>query len=207
MDRYKFDKARLQKYLPQLRACAGLSIEELATKVGLTKQFISYLENHLDKPMKKLHYLGIRLVFNEEICKNPENINLRDCYDMVFSDPIFFKDNKERVEYAIYQAVEDTKKHVKLERKLNKKRGKNLVCKAGATSATLAIGGVAAAVFPMMFSAALIPLGIGVAAALKKKNNADGKDNSSNANKIPERPSQSIIHAAWLSDIIESQDE
>lgn len=102
MTRYEKDKERLQKYLPQLRGCAGLSADALAQKVGITKQAISFMEKHPEKPMTKMQYICIRSVFDEEYHKNPDNLNLRDCYDLVFSDPDFYEENLIRIEYAMH---------------------------------------------------------------------------------------------------------
>ena len=66
MSQYEKDKERLQLYMAQLRGCAGLSAEALANKVGLTKQAISYMETHPEKPMTKMQYICIRAVFDEE---------------------------------------------------------------------------------------------------------------------------------------------
>lgn len=159
-NRYSFDRRRLQKYLPQLRACAGFSAEVLAQKVGVTKQAISLMEKHIDKPITKMQYICIRAVFDNEILKNPDNLNLRDCYDLVFSDPAFYRENISRIEYAIYQTVEDTKKQKKKNRMDAKKdavgSGNLDVLKlVGTTIATVAVGGVAAATFPMFFSPVL----------------------------------------------------
>ena len=203
MNRYLLDKERLQKYLPQLRACAGFSVEVLAAKVGLTKQAISFMENHLDKSLTKLQYLGIRSVFDEEIYNHQDNINLRDCYDLVFSDPNFYKENKDRIEYAIYQAVEDTKRQIKKNRADAKKNGlKSKIQLITATEATLAVGGVAAATFPMAFP--LLPLGM--SALLLKDTMKKINKNSQNIQPKQNRASEKLFHPKWMSEVINSNE-
>ncbi len=214
MRQYEIDKQRLQKYLPQLRGCAGLSAEALADKIGLTKQAISYIEkNDPEKPMTKMQYICIRAVFDEEYAKNPDNINLRDCYDLVFSDPEFYKKNIDRIEYAMYQAVEDTKtqkKRSKAEAKktlneerttgdavasLQKAARQNVMLAAGATAATKSIGGIAAATFPMMFAA----VSLAAAGAIKAKQKKEQE-------KV-KRASHNVRHPDWMNEAFDAMSE
>lgn len=230
MGDYKRDKERLQKYLPYLRGCAGLSAEALANKVGLTKQAISYIETHLDKPMTKMQYICIRGVFDEEFINNPENINLRDCYDLIFSDPDFFYDNIDKVEYALNQAVEDTKLQKKRlrydQRKNNSDKSKSSKTKfmMGATAATIGIGGIAALFFPFAFPGAATaaalsavvahPAGAAAAAATASaiasidtvKNKVKGNQNKSNKLEL-ERASNNITHSGWLSEAHNAEED
>lgn len=196
MTRYEKDKERLQKYLPQLRGCAGLSADALAQKVGITKQAISFMEKHPEKPMTKMQYICIRSVFDEEYHKNPDNLNLRDCYDLVFSDPDFYEENLIRIEYAMHQAVEDTKIQKKKNRAEAKLTGSTLAggTMAGTTAATLGVGGIAAATFPLMFPAVGITALVGGAVASSKgksKKKELGKEKS-------KRASSKIVHSDWL---------
>lgn len=206
MKRYEKDKERLQKYLPQLRGCAGLSADALAQKIGTTKQTISFMEKHPEKPMTKMQYICIRSVFDEEFYKNPDNLNLRDCYDLVFSDPDFYEENITRIEYAMHQAVEDTKIQKKKNRAEAKITGAALTggTMAGATAATLGVGGIAAATFPLMFPT------VGIAAALvggamistKGKNNKEEMAKAKN-----KRASGRIVHSDWLCEAFDSMQE
>lgn len=199
MSQYEKDKERLQLYMAQLRGCAGLSAEALANKVGLTKQAISYMETHPEKPMTKMQYICIRAVFDEEYRQNPENINLRDCYDLVFSDPIFYDEHKDRVEYAMYQAVEDTKTQKKKNRADAKKANSTLSAAGGslvgATAATVGIGGIAAATFPLMFPIVGSAIaGAAMAASTKKRRNEVAH----------ERASSNVSHPSWMTEAFDA---
>ena len=202
MNQFELDKERLQRYLPQLRGCAGLSSEALASKIGLTKQAINYIERHQDKPMTKIQYICIRSVFDEEYYHNKSNINLRDCYDLVFSDASFYLAEKDRIEFAIYQALEDAKSVRKQAKKIARKNktdgaildaAKTAVVCAGATSATLAIGGIATATFPTVFP---VMLGTALATVTHKMINVGEKTDHSN------RASNDIKHPKWLEEAL-----
>ncbi len=193
--RLEYDMERTVTYLPFLRKCAGLSAEALASKIGLTKQGISYIETHPEAKFGRLQYIGIRLAFEDEIRKNRENINLIDCYDLVYSDPKFYEENRARIEYAMHQAVEDTKIQKRKNRAMQKEK-KNLKNEdrfsissdigiasgsslAGATAATMAIGGVASATFPLFFPLVAVGAAVVGAAAIKmskKDGNKNEKD-------------------------------
>ncbi len=202
MNTYLLDRARLQRYMAQLRGCAGLSAEALGAKIGLTKQAISHIENHPEKPITKMQYVCIRAIFEEEYCKNPDNINLRDCYDLVFSEPEFYEENRDRIEYAIYQAVEDTKKQKKITRTEAKKAGKpSAPIVAGATATTVGIGGIAALTFPLIFP--LVGAAVGGMVIAKAMTKEKRKDNSN----IDKRASSSIKHSKWMQDAFETIEE
>lgn len=125
------------------------------------------------------------------------SFNLRDCYDLVFSDPVFYDENIARIEYAIHQAVEDTKIQKKKNRADVRLAGTAITggAIAGATAATLSVGGIAAVTFPLIFPA------VGIATALvggtvaskgkKASKKADDKE------KI-KRASSKIVHSDWL---------
>ncbi len=206
MNQYIEDRDRLQIYLPYLRACAGLSMEDLAKRIGITKQGINYIEHmhqlpeYPEKHMTKMQYICIRAVFEEEYYKNPQNINLRDCYDLVFSDHEFYKANEKKIKYALYQMVEDTKNHKKKSSMEARKSGKSLTASSystGATAATLAAGGIAAMEFPLVFPAIVgAVIGGTIAAAKEKKKNKD-------SNVTSKRASQKIIHSDWMSEAFE----
>ena len=202
--RYEYDKQRLQKYLPQLRGCAGLSAEALGKKLGITKQAVNAMEKHLDKPLSKMQYICIRTVFDEECAKNPNNLNLRDCYDLVFSDPDFYKNNIARVEYALHQAVEDTKIQKRKNRAEAKKKSENNKkgpSLAGTTAMTIGIGGIAAATFPLSFSVSGATIGattIGTVASKKKIKKKHDEQ------MLP-RASNEIKSKAWLSEVFDER--
>lgn len=197
MTRFEKDRERLQKYLPQLRGCAGLSADALAQKVGTTKQAISFMEKHPEKPMTKMQYICIRSVFDEEYHKNPDNLNLRDCYDLVFSDPDFYDENITRIEYAMHQAVEDTKIQKKKNRAEAKLAGAAISGSAiaGTTAATLGVGGIASVTFPLMFPAVGIAAAlVGGAVAAKGKKTSKKEDDKAKS----KRASSKIVHSDWL---------
>ncbi|MBQ7562359.1 MAG: DEAD/DEAH box helicase family protein [Lachnospiraceae bacterium] len=144
---YENDIVRLQKYLPQLRKCAGLSAEELGKKLGVTKQAISALEAYKDKMISKVHYIALRSVIDDELLKQKQNINLRDCYDLVFSDPDFYKKYEEKIEYTIGLIIEDIKKQ-----KTKGTLKESASCFVRTTEETIKMGGTAHFVFPEYFS-------------------------------------------------------
>ena len=205
------DRKRLQMYLPQLRSCAGLSAEALAKKIGLTKQAISFIEKHPEKQISKMQYICIRAALEEEYHEHPDNINLRDCYDLVFSDVDFYKKNKDRIEYALYQMVEDTKVYKRKKRADIKKALQtggmvegfiaggavtgSAAALAGATATTAAIGGIAAATFPVMFAVGAV-IGGKALATKEKKKNLGSKDNN--------RASARIEHSSWMREAFEA---
>lgn len=200
ISQYEYDRDRLQKYLPQLRGCAGLSAEALGQKLGITKQAVNAIEKRSNRPLTKMQYICIRAVFDEECSKNPDNINLRDCYDLVFSEPDFYKKNIQKIEYAMHQAVEDTKIQKRKNRAEAKKNtaiaaGTTL---AGATTATIAIGGIAATIFPLVFPV------IGVAATGAMVSNSISKEKEQKANL--ERASNEVKRASWLSQAFEAKE-
>ena len=140
---YEMDKERLHKYMPQLRACMGISADILAQKIGVTKQHICHIENHLEKPLTKMQYICIRSVFDVEYYKNKDNINLHDCYNLVFCEPNFYEENIERIELAIYWILEDVKLYKKQNRIKSKKNNIEYdKCFIGTTELISAAGGV-----------------------------------------------------------------
>lgn len=165
MNRYEFDKVRLQKYMPQLRIAAFLSADALGKKVGLSKQAISVIEKN-DKPITKLQYIGIRAAFEDEIEKKPQNIDFRDMYDLVFSEPDFYKKNKEQVEKAIGLIERDIKIYkTELKEKIKKIQKKHSLVKTAsnalmvgglvgvtASATVAAVGGIAAMLFPAVYA-------------------------------------------------------
>lgn len=206
--RYEYDRDRLQKYLPQLRGCAGLSAEALGQKLGITKQAVNAMEKHTDKPLTKMQYICIRAVFDEECSKNPDNLNLRDCYDMVFSDPEFYEENVARIEFAIHQAVEDTKIQKRKNRAEAKKSAdstsKDIAAVptktfAGTTAATMGIGGIAAATFPLMF-----PMIGAVAAAGILAENQKARAKKEEQMPPVTRTSEELKQTSWLSQAFEA---
>lgn len=69
------DEEKLQKYLPLIRNAAGWIAEDLGTKIGLTKQTISNLENQKTR-MSKTQYLAIQMVISQKIATTPDDLTL-----------------------------------------------------------------------------------------------------------------------------------
>lgn len=63
---------RLQQNLAAIRKIAGWTAEQLADKIGVTKQTISNLETE-KSPMNLTQYIAIRAILDHEIETNKEN--------------------------------------------------------------------------------------------------------------------------------------
>ena len=215
---YEVDRERLQRHLAQLRKCAGLSAEDVANRIGITKQAISLIETHQDRPMTKLQYIGIRSVFDEECSRQKENSNLIDCYDLVFSDAEFYDKNASRIEFAINQMISDVNEYKRKKRADNRKKGgagkkesKAIAGTAlvGATLGTLAVGGIACMLFP-----GLLPLEGALASASSSAISAgalstlqEGKKEGAKKRKEQEkvkRVSKNLKHPDWLDSALDS---
>ena len=61
---------RFQNNLPTIRKLYGWTIEELATKIGVTKQTISNIENRKTE-LTRIQYIAIRAVFETEASTRP----------------------------------------------------------------------------------------------------------------------------------------
>lgn len=55
--------SRMQKYFRLIRMAAGMSMEELANRVGVTTMTISNIEHKL-YPLSKPYYLAFRFIYN-----------------------------------------------------------------------------------------------------------------------------------------------
>ena len=217
---YEVDRERLQRHLAQLRKCAGLSAEDVANRIGITKQAISLIETHQDRPMTKLQYIGIRSVFDEEIISQVDNINLIDCYDIVFSDQVFYDKNIQKINFAIEKMITDVneykkEKRAEIRREGGKEKKKSSKCVTsgmlvGATLGTIAVGGIACVVFP-----GFIPIG-GMIIASRGLTGAVSKGASHAINDVGEkrrtkkrregkinRASEKLRHTDWLGDVLE----
>lgn len=76
------DEEKLQKYLPLIRSAAGWTAEELGSKIGVTKQTISNLENQKTR-MSKLQYLAIQMVISQKIATTPDDLTLANVMRLV----------------------------------------------------------------------------------------------------------------------------
>ena len=62
---------RFQDNLPTIRKLYGWTIEELAVKIGVTKQTISNIENRKTE-LSRVQYIALRAVFEAEAINRPE---------------------------------------------------------------------------------------------------------------------------------------
>ena len=94
------DEEKLQKYLPLIRNAAGWTAEDLGTKIGLTKQTISNLENQKTR-MSKTQYLAIQMVISQKIATTPDDLTLANVMKLVMDT-----DEEQTINYnAIPQAM------------------------------------------------------------------------------------------------------
>ena len=84
----------MQKNLSILRKINGWTTEELGTKIGVTKQTISNLENY-KVVMTKSQYIALRSVFEYEIRCVSENQTLQRIMLLLFYSDITFDDTSE----------------------------------------------------------------------------------------------------------------
>lgn len=132
------DEEKLQKYLPLIRNAAGWTAEDLGTKIGLTKQTISNLENQKTR-MSKTQYLAIQMVISQKIATTPDDLTLANVMKLVMDT-----DEEQTINYdAIPQAMAavahlDSEKFTSI-----RKKGRN----ASAVEAAIgsAVGGIAGA--------------------------------------------------------------
>lgn len=91
------EKVRLlQKYLSIIRTCAGWSTTELGSKLGVTRQMISNLENGRNT-MTIMQYRALRDTFSEEIRnseKNNDTQMLKDVLRVLVDDYDSFTDEQ-----------------------------------------------------------------------------------------------------------------
>lgn len=91
----------LQDNLCDLRKIAGWTAENLACKLGITKQTISNLETHKVK-LSRIQYIAIRAVFECEIALRPENTTLRKVMGVLFDSMLYDYDaHKDEVRTAM----------------------------------------------------------------------------------------------------------
>lgn len=91
----------MQDNLCDLRKIAGWTAENLAGKLGITKQTISNLENQKVK-LSRIQYIAIRSVFECEIASNSDNTTLRKAISILFDAmPPVYEDRKEELRIAM----------------------------------------------------------------------------------------------------------
>ncbi len=70
---YEEKAKNLKKYLPLIRACAGWSAADLASRLGVTRSQVSNMENSdSEKNLTTMQYLAIRQVLDQEIRQSDE---------------------------------------------------------------------------------------------------------------------------------------
>lgn len=132
------DEEKLQKYLPLIRNAAGWTAEDLGTKIGLTKQTISNLENQKTR-MSKTQYLAIQMVISQKIATTPDDLTLANVMKLVMDT-----DEDQTINYdAIPQAMAAVE-HLDSEKFTSiRKKGRN--ASAVETAVGSAVGGIAGA--------------------------------------------------------------
>lgn len=97
------DEEKLQKYLSLIRNAAGWTAEELGTKIGVTKQTISNLENQKTK-MSKIQYLAIQMVISQKIATTQDDLTLANVMKLVMDTDEEQTINYDAVPHAIAAA-------------------------------------------------------------------------------------------------------
>ena len=87
---------RLQDNLSIIRKIAGWSTEDLASKISVTKQTISNLENK-KTPMTLIQYIAIRAFIDCEIEINKENVALAQVVDLLLDQDCELSEEDELV--------------------------------------------------------------------------------------------------------------
>ena len=132
------DEEKLQKYLPLIRNAAGWTAEDLGTKIGLTKQTISNLENQKTR-MSKTQYLAIQMVISQKIATTPDDLTLANVMKLVMDT-----DEDQAINYdAIPQAMAAVERLDSEAFTPIRKNGKNSPVLGAAVGS--AVGGIAGA--------------------------------------------------------------
>ena len=132
------DEEKLQKYLPLIRNAAGWTAEDLGTKIGLTKQTISNLENQKTR-MSKTQYLAIQMVISQKIATTPDDLTLANVMKLVMDNDVEQTINYDAIPQAM-AAVEQLDSETFTSIRKNERNAPAL----GATVGS-AVGGIAGA--------------------------------------------------------------
>lgn len=95
---------RLQENLSSIRKIAGWTAEVLGSKIGVTKQTISNLENK-KTPMNFTQYIAIRSVLDAEIERDKENKVLPQVIAILL-------DSDDEIDYKEYEKIQKSVKTV-----------------------------------------------------------------------------------------------
>lgn len=94
----------MQKYLIVLRKIAGWTTEGLGSRIGVTKQTISNLENN-KVSMTKTQYLALRTIFEYEVIAANDNAVLRRAISILFYDKVVYSKEKEQQIYEVMENI------------------------------------------------------------------------------------------------------
>ena len=87
-DKYKTENQEiriLQNNLKTIRTILNWTLEELADKIGVTKQTISNLEN-IKTEMTKMQYIAIRTILDYEVATVEKDKGLAEVLTLLFDD-------------------------------------------------------------------------------------------------------------------------
>lgn len=87
-DKYKTENQEiriLQNNLKTIRTILNWTLEELADKIGVTKQTISNLEN-IKTEMTKMQYIAIRTILDYEVATVEKDNGLAEVLTLLFDD-------------------------------------------------------------------------------------------------------------------------
>ena len=87
-DKYKTENQEiriLQNNLTTIRTILNWTLEELADKIGVTKQTISNLEN-IKTEMTKMQYIAIRTILDYEVATVEKDNGLAEVLTLLFDD-------------------------------------------------------------------------------------------------------------------------
>lgn len=87
-DKYKTENQEiriLQNNLKTIRTILNWTLEELADKIGVTKQTISNLEN-IKTEMTKIQYIAIRTILDYEVATVEKDNGLAEVLTLLFDD-------------------------------------------------------------------------------------------------------------------------
>lgn len=91
----------MQDNLCELRKISGWTAENLAKKLGVTKQTIGNLENQKVK-LSRVQYIAIRSVFECEVAMNKNNTTLRKVMGVLFTAmPPVYQEYKDEIRTAM----------------------------------------------------------------------------------------------------------
>ena len=91
---------RLQDNLLTIRQAGGWSAAEFGDMIGVTKQTVRNLENHVTD-MTKTQYIATRAVLDYEVARNPDNQVLGDLVEYLLDSEKLSDEEKEKAKSAV----------------------------------------------------------------------------------------------------------